>query len=160
MALLLQTILQVELTESLRLDKKAHPRRTHESRGCVPGMMTRHALQYLSIRLLLCLAVSCVLAATEVGAPAEYPAAGRRLLLLRLLEPEIPLALGPLDGDGLRVWPLGRPSRGTAAPQGDRRLEHGVEPGNAWLFQVFQLLCGELADRAGAPGNRRPVDPP
>src|SRR5262245_52772654 len=111
----------------------------------VPGKRTRHALQYLSIRLLLRAALPRLLGPPALASGAEHPAAGRRLLFLRLLEPEVPRPADPLDGHGLRVRPVGRPCRGPAAAQGHRRPEHGLEPGDARHLQVLQLLRRELA---------------
>src|SRR5262245_39884112 len=57
-----------------------------------------YALQLLSIRLFLRGLVPPLLAAAPPG--AKCPAAGGRLFLLRLLEPQVPRTAGPVDGDG------------------------------------------------------------
>ena len=52
----------------------------------------------------------------HVAAGPERPAAGSGLLLLCVLEPQVPLAACALDGRRLRLRPLARPSGEPTSP--------------------------------------------
>src|SRR5689334_19895990 len=103
-------------------------------------MGTWHALQLLRVRAVLRRPVPHVLAPGPVAAGAECAAPGGGLLLLLPVGRTLPLALDPLDRDGLRLRALGRAGGGTPQAQGGRRAEHGPEPRSARLLQILQFF--------------------
>src|SRR5262249_28862826 len=101
---------------------EAIPQEGHRSFPTEGG--TADAVQHVSLRLLLRPAPAALL-----GPPASSPElspAGGELLLLRLLGSPVPVAPDPLDGDGLRLRPGGRPDRRSPEAEAVRGAEHAA----------------------------------
>src|SRR5262249_55506448 len=83
-------------------------------------------IQLLRLRSLLRSAAAVVLAFAQVAPGPECPAPGGRLLLLRVLESQIPLAAHPFDSRRLHVRLVAGPGRMPAKPAPHPRAEHGA----------------------------------
>ena len=123
-------------------------------------MRSSHEIQLLCVCSLLRGVAAGILAPAQMAAGAKRLAPRRRLLLLRVLEPQVPLAAHPLDARRLCLRPLARASQQPTRPAHHPRTEHGAQPGNARVLQVFQFLRREPAHFAAERGCVHPDQAP